>query len=192
MSFRQKICVLPGIVVLLCANLPGDTVPATKHKTVEIAIRTGQGGFSDSRSDINKLGGGQMALDVRLTRWPVALSFSGEYYTNSPEPAHYYEIADMMVLNVLYMPQIKRWKRVRPFMGAGGGLLKVPWNNDPEDLVTGTVFDAECGVDYRLFWKVGFYGLYKFLYAQNQVNGRRYIDFCEHIWLIGFSLRFSI
>ena len=56
----------------------------------------------------------------------------------------------------------------------------------------GPVFDVECGLDYRLFWKVGFYGLYKYLYARKDVDGQRYIDFSEHIWLIGLSVRFSI
>ncbi len=181
-------------ILLLCSLslLAENSDDVARKKTVEFGLRTGQGGFWDSRSDIGKLGGGQMTLDARLTRWPIALSFSGEYYTNSPEPTNYYEIADMMVLNLLYMPQLQRWKRLRPFVGAGGGILKVPQNNDPDDLVSGPVFDVECGLDYRLFWKVGFYGLYKYLYARKDVDGQRYIDFSEHIWLIGLSVRFSI
>jgi hypothetical protein len=190
MSDVRKNWIAVALVLLCCTTVWGASVAA--EKSVEFGLRTGQGGFVDSRSDIGKLGGGQMALDVRLTRWPVALSFSGEYYTNSPEPTNYYEIADMMVLNLLYMPQLQRCKRLRPFIGGGGGVLKVPQNNDPEDLVSGPVFNIEAGLDYRLFWKIGFYGLYKYLYAQKDVNDQRYIDFSEHIWLIGFSLRFSI
>ena len=67
---------------------------APKEKTIYFTLRLGQGGFKDGRSPIGKLGGGQLALDMKPDKFPLALSLSLEYYTNSPNPTHSYEIAD--------------------------------------------------------------------------------------------------
>ena len=98
----------------------------TSSKRVEFSIRLGQGGFQDERSPIGQLGGGQLTLDIRPVNLPLAFSLSGEYYTNSPEATHNYEIADMTVINLLYVVDPCRWERLRFFAGGGLGKLKVP------------------------------------------------------------------
>ncbi len=161
-------------------------------KKVEFTLRTGQGGFNDHRSDIDKLGGGQIALDVKLTKYPVALSLSGEYYTNSPAPTNTYEISDMTVINLLYMKKPFKTERVNLFGGGGMGWLQVPKNGSEEKTYTGMVYNLEAGINVRVIWKLGFYTIYKYLYAKKEVNNVNVIDFNEHIMMIGISLTFSL
>ena len=85
---------------------------ASKEKKVYFTIRLGQGEFRDDRSDIGKLGGGQLTLDIKPRKYPVAISISGEYYTNSPDPTHSYEIAH----NLLYMTKLFKKARGQMFL----------------------------------------------------------------------------
>ncbi len=142
-----------------------------------IALRMGQGGFNDGRSPVGKLGGGQIALDAVFDNYPIALSLSGEYYTNSPEPTSYYEISDMTTLSVLYN---HGFERVRLFGGAGGGWLKTPVDSEA------ALFSLEAGASTRLFRKISCYGTVKCLYSQRSV-----VDFNELIMLIGFTVEFN-
>jgi hypothetical protein len=156
-------------------------------------IRYGQGGFRDKRSSINKLGGGQLTLDVRYLKYPVALSVSGEYYTNSPNPTHSYEISGLTSFNILYMPWLLKERRSSVFLGGGIGRLEVPKSEEnPEQKEKGFLFNLEAGINYRIFWKFGLYGIGKYLYAQKKVNGNKVINFNELIVLIGITFNFSI
>jgi len=67
----------------------------SSSQAADITIRWGQGGFSDDRSPLGVLGGGQLTLDIKPAKFPLAISISGEYYTNSACPTHSYEIADL-------------------------------------------------------------------------------------------------
>ena len=166
---------------------------ATKEKKVYFTIRWGQGGFRDNRSEIGKLGGGQLTLDIKPEKYPVAISISGEYYTNSPDPTHSYEIAGLTVINLLYMTKPFKSERANVFMGGGIGRLEVPkGENEPDAVVKGTMYDIEAGVNVRLFWKIGFYGIGKYLYAQKKNNSIKVIDFSECIVLLGFTLNFGL
>lgn len=169
------------------ANAPPE------EKSVYFTIRMGQGGFRDDRSPLGKLGGGQIALDVKPAQVPVALSLSGEYYTNSANPTHSYEISHLTVFNLLYMDNLLKSRRANYFTGGGIGWLKVPKGEHGSDGVfTGTMYDIEAGINYRLFWKIGFYGIGKYLYAQKKSNGVRVIDFSEGIVLLGFTVNFGL
>jgi hypothetical protein len=57
-------------------------------KKVDFILRLGHVGFRDSWSSMGKLGGGQLALDIKPSAFPIALSLSGEYYPNSSNPTH--------------------------------------------------------------------------------------------------------
>ena len=161
-----------------------------------------QGGFFDDRSPIGKLGGGQLALDVKPTELPIAISFFGEYYTNSPQPTHSYEIADITGVNLLLITQLE--SKTTIFLGVGSGELEVPeYGNEFEDvedvdddadipMEKGTFYDLETGINFWTFKYVGFYGIYKYLYAQKEVDGVKVIDFNEHIVLLGVTLNFSL
>ncbi len=172
---------------------PKASEVSSEEKKVYFTIRYGQGGFRDDRSDIGKLGGGQLTLDIKPGKYPVALSISGEYYTNSADPTHSYEIAGMTVLNVLYMTKRVIRERANVFMGGGIGRLKVPkGENEPDAMVKGIVYNCEAGINVRLFWKIGFYGMGKYLYAQKKNNSIKVIDFSEGIVLLGFTLNFGL
>ena len=165
----------------------------SKEKKVYFTIRLGQGGFRDDRSEIGKLGGGQLTLDIKPRKYPVAISISGEYYTNSPDPTHSYEIADLTVINILYMEKLFKSERANVFLGGGIGRLEVPkGENEPDAVVKGTMYDIEGGINFRLFWKIGFYGIGKYLYAQKKNNSIKAIDFNEFIVLLGFTFNFGL
>ena len=129
-----------------------------KQKKIDFTIRLGQGGFSDKRSPIGKLGGGQLTLDTKFRKFPVALSISSEYYTNSADPSHSYEIAGMTVFNLLSMTKIFKSDRVRLFLGRGIGSLEVP-QDESENVEKGICYDFEAGVNVLAFWKIGFYSI---------------------------------
>ena len=56
----------------------------------------------------------------------------------------------------------------------------------------GTMYDIEGGINVRLFWKIGFYGIGKYLYAQKKNNNIKVIDFNEYIVLLGFTFNFGL
>jgi hypothetical protein len=162
---------------------------SSKEKIIHFTIRIGQGGFTDARSTIGKLGGGQLSLDIKLETFPVALSISGESYTNSPDPTNSYEIANLTAVNLLYMKKLFKTERVNFFAGGGIGRLEVPkGENEPDTFEKGIMYNTEVGINTIVFWKIGVYGIYKYLYARND----KLIDFNEHIGLLGITFNFSL
>jgi hypothetical protein len=156
-------------------------------------LRLGQGGFRDSRSPIGKLGGGQLALDIKPSTLPIALSISSESYTNSANPTHSYEISSLLSVNMLYMAQLFNIERANYFLGGGIGWLEVPkGEDDPDARVKGNLYNLEAGIHVRAFWKIGFYGVAKYLSAQKKVNNIKVIDFNEGIILLGVTFNFSL
>ena len=167
--------------------------PASDDKDVHFTLRLGMGGFRDDRSPEGELGGGQIALDIRPVRVPFALSISSEYYTNSANPTHSYEISDLTVINILYMGNILKSGRAHYFVGGGLGWLKVPGGEEkPDAEITGGMYDIEGGINYRLFWKIGMYGTAKYLYARKNNDGMRVIDFSKGIVLLGLTFNFGL
>ena len=159
----------------------------------DLTFRFGQGGFSDDRSPLGKLGGGQVTLDIKPVKYPVAISLTSEYYTNSNNPTHSYEIAGLLAINLLYMKKPFKTERVNVFMGGGMGRLEVPKGEDkPDDREIGVVYNLEAGINVRAFWKIGFYGITKYLYAQKEKNNIKVINFSEFIVLLGITFNFGI
>jgi hypothetical protein len=159
----------------------------------DLTLRLGQGGFYDDRSELGKLGGGQVTLDIKPVKYPVAISFTTEYYTNSNEPTHSYEIAGLFAINLLYMKKPFKTERVNVFLGGGMGRLGVPKGEDkPDDREIGIVYNLEAGINVRAFWKIGFYGITKYLYANKEVNNIEVIDFSEFIVLLGITINFGL
>ena len=169
-----------------------DSLSSTE-KNIYFTIRYGQGGFTDDRSPIGKLGGGQLALDIKLSKFPIAISVFNEYYTNSGDPTHSYEIASLIGVNFLYMTKVLKTERVNLFGGGGMGGLKVPKGVDkPDAMESGIFYNIEGGINIRAFWKIGFYGIYKYLYAQKEIDNVKVKDFSEHIILLGLTLNLSL
>jgi len=171
----------------------GAVSSGSNEKKIYFTLRLGQGGFYDDRSEIGKLGGGQLTLDIKPGKYPVALSISSEYYTNSADPTHSYEIARLTALNMLYMTKPFKSERTTIFLGGGIGGLEVPkGENEPDTMVKGFLYNFEGGINVRLFWKIGFYGTGKYLYAKKKTNSIKVIDFSEFIVLLGFTLNFGL
>jgi len=194
-KYLLSIFLLFSFVFLPCSKLNAqkmvsstDSLSSTEKK-IDITIRLGQGGFTDDRSPIGKLGGGQLALDIKHRKFPIAISVFNEYYTNGPDPTHSYEIASLTTVNFLYMTKLFKTERVNLFAGGGIGRLEVPKGEDePDARERGILYNIEGGINIRAFWKIGFYGIYKYLYAKKE----KVIDFSEHIVLLGITFNFSL
>lgn len=166
---------------------------SSTEKRVSFTIRFGQGGFTDSRSPIGKLGGGQLTLDIKPVNLPIAVSISNEYYTNSADPTHNYEISSLMSVNLLYMTKFFKFERANVFVGGGIGALEVPKSeNEPDSKERAFLYNLEGGINFRMFWKVGIYATGKYLYSQKKRNREKVIDFSEFIGLLGITFNFSI
>ncbi|MCK5134389.1 MAG: hypothetical protein KAR19_01275 [Bacteroidales bacterium] len=162
-----------------------DSASASEKK-IYFTIRYGQGGFKDERSPIDKLGGGQLALDIKPGKLPLALTISTEYYTNSADPTNTYEISGLVAVNCSYSKYLLKSQRLNVFAGAGLGRLIVPHGTDAS--TKGMLFDIEAGFNMRLLWNFGLYGAYKYLYADKE----KLINFSEHIILVGISFTFGL
>ena len=187
------------IVLGLTINLPNNSLFASskteKHGNYKLYcnIRLGQGGFSDSRSPIGKLGGGQLVLDIKPAKLPLAISWLTEYYTNCPDPSHSYEIANLNAFNILYLPRFLKNDELNPFIGAGIGMLEVPIDGtDPTKMETGLVYNLEAGINYRAFRYIGFYGIGNYLYANKKSSSITVIDFNEFIIMLGITFNFGL
>ena len=179
----------------LCLIMIFIVVPALilAEKTFDLTIRSGQGGFIDERSPIGKLGGGELTLDVKFKDFPLVMSFSGEYYTNSPSPTHDYEIAGASTYSLLYMDKLFAWERLNIFAGGGFGIMEVPIESAlPAEIYGKTWYlNVEAGINVRILWKFGLYGVYKYMYAYKDTPSVL-IDFNEHILLLGMTSNFSL
>ena len=154
---------------------------------VDVAFRTSQGGLYDERASENSLGGGQLALDVKLNDFPIVLSIAGEYYKKRPDAIYSYEIQSMTVVYVLYTVQLlKNWKS-NYYFGPGIGFLEVPKENS-NTMEKGIAFDAAAGINIKAFWKIGFYAEGKYIYSSKTVNNIKVIDFSDVGFLDGVSL----
>ena len=185
------------LLLLVLILLPGKELPAfgsfvnsdslkTEEKKVYFTLRLGTGGYQNSSSPIGKLGGGQLALDIRHGRIPLALGIFTEYYTNSSDPTHSYEISNLAGVNCYYSRYLLKSHRLNIFAGPGFGGLKVPQGSDSS--ASGVFFDFEAGIHARLLWKFGLYGTYKYLYAHKEEA----FSFSEHIFLLGLNFTFGL
>lgn len=169
-----------------------DTLKSSRSQIL-FTIRYGQGGFCDERSDIGKLGGGQLALDLSYGKYPVIISISGEYYTNSANPTHNYEIPSLTPINVLYIPWHSKNRKSIVFAGGGAGWLKVPKSEEnPDQKESSICYNLEAGINQIVLWKFGLYGTGEYLYAKKKVNGKNLINFNEFIFLLGVTFNYSL
>ena len=164
---------------------------STEQKTVYFTFRLGQGGFSDSRSELGKLGGGQVVLDIKPAKLPVIISLLSEYYTNSADPSHSYEIAAYNAINISYTKNFFSLRRTDFFIGGGLGQAIVPRDDSDSRMVRDIAYNVEAGIQTMVIWKIGAYVVGKYLYANKKKNGVQLIDFSEYILLLGLTFNFS-
>lgn len=165
-----------------------------QDEVYDLSIRWGQGGFSDNRSPEGKLGGGQLTLDIKLKEYPVAVSFSTEFYTNRPvyEAYNSYEITNLNTINLLYISKLFNLENTDYFFGGGIGQIEVPKDDAYPDKHYGFAKNIEAGINFKYFKYVGFYGVAKYLKAEKTAEGTKVIDFDEKIILLGITFNFSL
>lgn len=162
-------------------------------KKYDYTVRYGQGGFSDSRSPEGKLGGSQVALDIRLKDSPFSILVSSEFYTNSQFPTHNYEISKIYSINLLYHTKFPIINNTTLFFGGGIGTLKVPESEtNPNSTISTSLLNLGLGLYLRPHKQFGYYALLKHIQADRDVNNIKFIDFDELIFLVGISYDFNI
>ena len=153
---------------------------ASSVQATELILRTGQGGFNDNRAPDGKLGGGQLCLDLKFDKLPIALSIGQEYYTKGPDPTHVYEIESLSMGSVFFVePLAERWP-TDLYLGGGIGLLRIPRGDKA------AAIQAIARIDTKVVWKMGIYAEGKYIHSRKGL-----IDFNEVALLIGISLKFA-
>ena len=96
----------------------------------------------------------------------------------------------MLAVNTLYLTPVFN-EKADVYLGGGIGLLDVPKIGDPDNTQRGILLDAVAGINYKAFWKIGFYVEGKYIYASKTVNNVKVIDFSDPGFMVGISLNFD-
>ncbi len=164
----------------------------SQTQAADYALRWGEGGLHDDRAPDKALGGGQLALDIKLDNLPIAISIAGEYYKKGPDAIYPYEIQNLNVIYLLYTtPLTKKWKS-NIYGGGGIGVLEVPKSDiESNNSEWGILFDAALGINTRVFRKLGVYVEGKYIYSSKTRNNVKVIDFSDFGLLVGISYNFG-
>ena len=169
---------------------------------VGLTARFGMGVLWDERASDGILGGGQLALEMRLNKIPLAFQLANEYWSKGCLE-HPYEIESFYAAKVLLVGNIGGMmsclytKPVVPktayvYLGGGIGLISVPQIDNPDARETGMALDAVCGANIGLFWKIGLFVEGKYLYSSKTTNNIEVIDFSDFGILAGISFNFDL
>lgn len=159
---------------------------------LDVRVRMGQGGLRDGRAPDGALGGGQVALDLKLTHLPVVVSLASKYYKKSREAEQPYEIQGMSVVYLLYRQPLPTTWSSDVYVGGGIGVLEVPKStSDNSTMERATGFDAACGISAKAFWRIGVYIEGKYIYCRKTKGSITTVDFSDFGALIGLSLDFG-
>jgi len=169
---------------------------------VGLTARFGGGVLYDERPSDGILGGGQFALEIRPNRIPLAFQLASEYWSKGtleyPYEIEYYYAGKVLLFG--YIGDIMPFLFTKPlttkttylYIGAGAGMISVPKIEDPDARETGLAYDAVCGANIRLFWKLGFFVEGKYLYSKKTTDNIDVIDFSDFGFLLGLSLNFDL
>ena len=167
-------------------------------QAVDIALRLGQGGLRHDSAPDGVLGGGQLALDIKLGKHPIAISISQEYHKKDPIADCSYEIDSLVATNVLYVATVARKKAEKKpvgytvaYLGGGVGWLDVPKVGNPDAMERGILFDVVCGINVKAFWKIGVYIEGKYIYSSKTTDNVKVIDFSDLGAMVGISFNFG-
>ncbi|UCF71698.1 MAG: hypothetical protein JSW49_05355 [candidate division WOR-3 bacterium] len=167
-----------------------------------LTVRFGGGMLYDERPPDGTLGGGQLALEIRMNRLPLAFQAASEYWSKG-SLEYPYEIESYTAAKVLlvgYVGKMLSFLYTRPvdiktayvYLGGGAGMIRVPKIDRPNERETGLAFDAIFGANIRLIWKLGIFAEGKYLYSTKTSNDVKVIDFSDFGFLVGLSLNFDI
>jgi hypothetical protein len=164
-------------------------------QAVDVSLRLGQGGLRHDSAPDGVLGGGQLALDIKLGKHPIAVSISQEHHKKDPVADSPYEIDSLTAANMLYIATVAKKKpEEKPvvyavgYLGGGIGRLGVPKIRNPDAMERGVVFDVVCGINVNAFWKIGFYIEGKYIYSSKTTDSVKVIDFSDFGGMVGISL----
>ena len=164
-------------------------------QAVDVSLRLGQGGLRVDRAPDGVLGGGQLALDIKLGKRPIAISISGEYHKKDPDADSPYEIDNLVAANALYMVPVARRESEEKkvgytvaYLGGGAGWLDSPGIGNPDVMERAPMFNAVCGINVKAFWKIGIYIEGKYVYSSKTTDNVKVIDFNDFGGMVGISV----
>ena len=183
----QRISICSGAVALLTllSLVSSPTASAATDDgwlPVDVALRLTQGGLAESRDpDSGSLGGGQLALDIRLGELPLWVSLAGEYYKKQQYAEERYEIDEMSVLYLLYKSPLISSLRSELYAGAGFGQLTTGTDEDAP------VWTGAAGVNLKAYRRLGLIVEARYLCSNKTRNGSEVVDFSNRGLLVGPS-----
>ena len=168
-----------------------DADPPTEERgwlPVDITLRHTQGGLS--RADLpgaQSLGGGQVALDVRLGDGPLWLSLAGEYYKEYfPSAKHTWEIEQISALYLFY--KTERLPRLRAEFFAGLGVGKLSTGGDDQGVdEAAPVYEVTAGINRQVYKRWGLWVDVRHLRSQKERDQARVVDFSSNGLMVGVT-----
>ena len=158
----------------------------------DLTLRLTQGGLSAAgQPDAQSLGGGQLALDVRLGSSPLWVSWAGEYYKQQPEAQNPWEIDDLGALYLLYRTEpIPRIDSELVF-GVGVGRLNTGGDEEAAEYQTAShqapVYQVTAAANRKLYKRLGLWVDVRYLYSRKTEGEVRVVDFSSRGLLVGFT-----
>jgi len=186
---RTRHWLVPALLTLAWATAPPTAdadadAPAEKRGwlPVDLTVRFTQGGLSESRDpDGGALGGGQLALDVRLGELPLWLSLAAEYYKKQADAEEPWEINEMSAVYLLYKTALLPRLRSELCLGAGVGTLTTGTDEDAP------VVTATAGINRQLYKRWGLWVDVRYLYSRKTRDHVRVVDFSNRGLLVGVT-----
>jgi len=155
---------------------------------VDLTLRHTQGGLS--KADLHgamSLGGGQVALDVRLGDLPLWVSLAGEYYKEYfPSAKETWEIEQLGALYLFY--KTERLPRLRAELFAGLGVGKLTTGGDDQGTDEGApVYEVFVGINRQVYKRWGLWVDVRHLRSQKERDQVRVVDFSSDGLMVGVT-----
>ncbi len=155
---------------------------------VDITLRHTQGRLS--KADLpgaESLGGGQIALDVRLGDLPLWLSLAGEYYKEQfPSSMEAWAIEHISALYLFY--KTERLPRLRSELCAGLGVGKLTTGGDDQGTEeVAPVFEVTASINRQVYKRWGLWVDMRYLHSRKTRNQVRVVDFGSRGLMVGLT-----
>jgi hypothetical protein len=159
-----------------------------KAYAVVWTFRLGMTGVIYDRAPEEELGGGQLALDVKPFKNPLAFNLSWEDYKKDPVADSTYEISSFIVFHTLFMKELRK-DLLMGYVGGGAGLMRVPEDSDPatNSTISAIAGSGVAGLNLKVAGVAGIYLEGKYIRV---IRGKNYIDLNNFGFAGGISINF--
>lgn len=155
---------------------------------VALTFRLGMAGVVYDKAPEDKLGGGQLAFDVKPFKNPLTFNLSWEDYKKDPVADSTYEISSFIVFHTLFMKEFREGS-LMGYLGGGVGMIRTPEDSDPatDNTVSAIASSGIAGLNLKLAGVFGIYVEGKYIKV---IKGMNYIDLNNFGFAGGISINF--